>query len=482
MNVAAHPETILDLCAGVGQLGYGLHAGLAAVGMAGRTVCHVERDAAAAALLVARMEAAEVDQALVWDDLATFDARRFRGRVSGVCAGLPCPAYSSAGKRIGNDDPRAWGEGFDPDDVATWGPVPHAIRIITESEAGFVFFENVPQWVTSGAYEPVGRELRRLGFTRQKCVFVAASDIGANHKRERVFVLAVTEQWRRRVCQQIGGSDRGTAAGRAGEALAGMEHGVGGGCVGAGLPAGPGYEGVGAERVGRAGEKLADSHVNERAESGQEPGRGPDQRAVHDGGLAGSVKELAHGGGGARREGAERGRALRDEGAAARGPVAERGGDVGDGERNGRQARNGHAGEVASPEAGQAGGVELSDKRLPLHPPPRGTDLAAVARALAEAAERDAADHVSPGTRGSESRRVAAAACRLARGVWRDWELVARLDPARMPAVESGVSVVAHADPYATADLLRVGGNCVVWQTAAGAFCHLFDRVIGGGA
>lgn len=71
-----------------------------------RTVAHVERDAYAAATLVARMEAQELDQAPVWSDLCTFDARAWRGRVALVTAGFPCQPFSSAGRKLGTDDDR----------------------------------------------------------------------------------------------------------------------------------------------------------------------------------------------------------------------------------------------------------------------------------------------------------------------------------------------------------------------------------------
>jgi len=51
------------------------------------------------AVLVARMEEAALDPAPVWDDLATFDGRPWRGAVDIVLAGYPCQPFSVAGRR-----------------------------------------------------------------------------------------------------------------------------------------------------------------------------------------------------------------------------------------------------------------------------------------------------------------------------------------------------------------------------------------------
>ena len=67
---------------------------------------HVERETFAAATLVARMEDASLDQAVVWDDVGTFDGRPWRGAVDIVTAGYPCQPFSVAGRRLGSEDPR----------------------------------------------------------------------------------------------------------------------------------------------------------------------------------------------------------------------------------------------------------------------------------------------------------------------------------------------------------------------------------------
>jgi len=86
----------LELCSGIG----GLSLGLRLAERAARTVCHVEREAFSAAVLVKQMEAGRLDPSPIWSDVAAFDAGAWRGAVDLVAAGLPCQR------------PPIWDEGF----------------------------------------------------------------------------------------------------------------------------------------------------------------------------------------------------------------------------------------------------------------------------------------------------------------------------------------------------------------------------------
>ena len=149
----------------------GLHL---AIGDTYRTVGYVEREAYAAATLVARMEDTALDRAPIWDDLATFDGRAMRGSVDLVSAGLPCQPYSVAGTQKGHADERA-----------LW---PEFVRIVRECEPGLVYIENVPAFRKH--FEPVWRELRGMGFEWAPPLLSTASESGAPHIRERFFALA----------------------------------------------------------------------------------------------------------------------------------------------------------------------------------------------------------------------------------------------------------------------------------------------------
>jgi len=162
----------LSLFSGIG----GLDLGLRELGV--RAVCHVERDAYAAACLVARMDEASLDPAPVWDDVRTFDGRRWRGVVDCICGGFPCQDISLAGKRVGIGGERSglWSE---------------FARIVEEIEPGLVLIENVAALVTAGL-DRVLRDLDALRFDAEWGLF-RASDIGAPHRRSRLFILAYSE-------------------------------------------------------------------------------------------------------------------------------------------------------------------------------------------------------------------------------------------------------------------------------------------------
>ena len=163
----------LSLCSGAGGLDLGLTIAIPGY----RAVGHVERETYAAATLVARMEDASLDQAVVWDDVGTFNGRPWRGAVDIVTAGYPCQPFSVAGKRRGADDPRH-----------LW---PHVARIIGEIKPPFVFLENVAHHLRLG-FPEVASGLVGMGYRLAAGLFTAA-EVGAPHKRERLFILAVRD-------------------------------------------------------------------------------------------------------------------------------------------------------------------------------------------------------------------------------------------------------------------------------------------------
>lgn len=115
----------------------------------------------------------------VWDDLGTFDGRRWRGCVDIVSAGFPCQPFSVAGNQRGIDDERH-----------LW---PHVARVIGEVCPGWVLLENVPGLATTiapdgrSALETVCDDLRELGYEVAWDEFSAA-EVGATHLRERIFI------------------------------------------------------------------------------------------------------------------------------------------------------------------------------------------------------------------------------------------------------------------------------------------------------
>ncbi len=165
---------ILSLCSGYGGLDAGLDI---ATGGSTRVVCHVEREAFAAAILASRMADLSLDAAPVWSDLRTFDGRPWRRVVDCITGGYPCQPFSYAGKRLGvQDDRHLW---------------PDIARIIGEVQPGIVFFENVAGHVAVG-FDAVRADLERLGYRTAAGLFTA-TEVGASHRRERLFILGLAD-------------------------------------------------------------------------------------------------------------------------------------------------------------------------------------------------------------------------------------------------------------------------------------------------
>lgn len=110
---------------------------------------------------------------VIWHDLKTQDWSTVEP-VDLVCAGYPCQPFSHAGRRQGVDDPRH-----------LWPYVADAVRVLRPRVC---VFENVAGHLGLG-FDQVLCDLAALGFDVEWGV-VRASDAGACHRRERLFVVA----------------------------------------------------------------------------------------------------------------------------------------------------------------------------------------------------------------------------------------------------------------------------------------------------
>ncbi|KKM69495.1 hypothetical protein LCGC14_1450280 [marine sediment metagenome] len=167
----------LALFAGIGGLELGLSEHV-------RTVCYVEQDDYAAKVLQARIKDGQLDDAPIWDDIRTFDGKPWRGVVDIVVGGFPCQDVSVAGRRAGIEGARSglWAEMF---------------RVVCEVRPQFVFVENVPGLLSRGLGRVLG-DLASVGYDAE-WLCLQAAEVGAPHRRERVFVLAHT------LCADSGG-------------------------------------------------------------------------------------------------------------------------------------------------------------------------------------------------------------------------------------------------------------------------------------
>jgi DNA (cytosine-5)-methyltransferase 1 len=194
---------VLALCAGIG----GLELGLAQAGVAVESCLYVEAEPYAAAVLATRVASGALAPGYVYAaDLATLDvgARRF----DLVTAGFPCQPASAAGKRQGRADER-W----------IW---PSIARIIADAAPRYVLVENVRGLLTVDGglgFREVLESLAACGLDA-RWGLLRAADVGAPHRRERVFILAGRDLGSERVSDALGDalwneSERGTVPARA---------------------------------------------------------------------------------------------------------------------------------------------------------------------------------------------------------------------------------------------------------------------------
>jgi len=174
--VDSHTFRILSLCSGVG----GIELGFKLAVPNARTVGYIEREAFACAILEARIKDKTLDEAPIWTDLKTFNGRPWRGKVDCLTGGYPCQPFSVAGKKLAEKDPRH-----------LW---PEIKRLIQEIEPPICFFENVGGHLRLG-FEQVANDLSELGY-KVKAGLFTAQEVGAPHKRERLFILAYSDSVR----------------------------------------------------------------------------------------------------------------------------------------------------------------------------------------------------------------------------------------------------------------------------------------------
>ena len=159
---------VLSLFAGIG----GIELGLERAGM--KTVGQVEIDAWCRQVLAKHW--ADVPQ---HDDVLTAPqwwASEKRPKVDVVCGGFPCQPFSLAGLQLGVFDDR-W----------MW---PAFADVVREVRPRYVLVENVSALVRDArAWGAVLADLHSLGFDAEWGT-VRASDFGAPHNRERVYLVA----------------------------------------------------------------------------------------------------------------------------------------------------------------------------------------------------------------------------------------------------------------------------------------------------
>ena len=176
------PIHVLSLFSGAG----GLELGSKLASPRFKTVCYVEKETYAQAVLMSRIREGKLDNAPIWDDVSTFDGKPWRGRVDCIAGGFPCQDVSVAGKRAGIKDGARSG---------LWKEFARAIR---EVRPKCVLVENTPGLLLDGGLGYVLGDLASMGYDAGWFVFSAAT-VGAPHLRKRVWIIAYPKKISRNV-------------------------------------------------------------------------------------------------------------------------------------------------------------------------------------------------------------------------------------------------------------------------------------------
>jgi len=114
----------------------------------------------------------------------------YKGHCDLVSGGFPCQPFSHAGKRKGARDSRNM-----------W---PETIEVVRRVAPEFCFFENVPGLLSSGYFGKIIEDLAESGYGVRWRI-LSAAELGAPHKRDRLWIVAHTNRLRRSGDQAISG-------------------------------------------------------------------------------------------------------------------------------------------------------------------------------------------------------------------------------------------------------------------------------------
>tara|TARA_R110002050_G_scaffold39563_4_gene96768 strand:+ start:2990 stop:3865 length:876 start_codon:yes stop_codon:yes gene_type:complete len=118
----------------------------------------------------------------LYEDVRTFDATDYAGRIDLLSGGFPCQPFSAAGKRLGTEDERH-----------LW---PEMLRIIREVSPKYVIGENVRgllNWSGGLVFEQVCIDLEAEGYEVTPFILPAAGK-NAPHRRDRIWFVAYSNE------------------------------------------------------------------------------------------------------------------------------------------------------------------------------------------------------------------------------------------------------------------------------------------------
>ena len=146
-----------------------------------RTVGYVEFNPYCQQVLAQRIKDELLDFAPIFGDVRAFIsegyADAYKGMVGVISAGFPCQPFSVAGRQKAEDDPRNM-----------W---PATLDVIRRVEPRYCLLENVPGLLSRKHryFETILKDLAESGYDA-KWKVISAAEVGAPHKRDRLFIVA----------------------------------------------------------------------------------------------------------------------------------------------------------------------------------------------------------------------------------------------------------------------------------------------------
>lgn len=123
----------------------------------------------------------------IYGDIKNFKGTKYKGTIDVLSGGFPCQPFSFSGKRKGKGDDRyLWPEMF---------------RVCKEIRPRFIVAENVPG-IISMELDKVLADLENENYTCWPPFVIPACAVGADHRRERVWIIAHTNGNRRKTFLQ----------------------------------------------------------------------------------------------------------------------------------------------------------------------------------------------------------------------------------------------------------------------------------------
>lgn len=163
-----------------------------------RTIGYVEINDYCQRIIAQRIKDGYFDEAPIFGDIKTFISEGYgagyQGMVDVVTAGFPCQPFSVAGKQRGQQDERN-----------LWPETREVIRLVRPR---YILLENVPGLLAHQYFGTILYELAESGYrVRWRCL--SAAEVGAPHKRDRVWILADNSRQRTGLEEYRSGGQRG---------------------------------------------------------------------------------------------------------------------------------------------------------------------------------------------------------------------------------------------------------------------------------